>query len=193
VDEHDLDADPLRQIVMWREDAAGAGEPSPEAMCVATVSAEGLPSARMVLLRGLDTGLVFYTDYTSAKGADLATTGSAAALFHWRLPTHRQIRVSGPVERTTADESDRYWATRPPGSRRSAVASHQSSVIASRSELERRVAELGTADPPRPDRWGGVRIIPETVEFWEEGADRLHDRIRFHRHQGEWRTERLSP
>lgn len=193
MDVADVADDPLRQVAAWLEEARRAGEPMPEAICVATASAEGMPSARMVLLRGLDTGLVFYTDYGSAKASDLRDNPRAAALLHWRYPRHRQVRASGPVARTTPEESDRYWATRPEGSRRSAVASHQSAVLASREELERVVAELGDEVPPRPDRWGGYRLTPETVELWEEGPDRLHDRLRYVRDDAGWRVERLAP
>jgi pyridoxamine 5'-phosphate oxidase len=193
MDVADVARDPLRQVAAWLEEARRAGEPMPEAVCVATASAEGMPSARMVLLRGLDTGLVFYTDYGSAKASDLRDNPRAAALLHWLRPRHRQVRASGPVARTTPEESDRYWATRPEGSRRSAVASHQSAVLANRAALERAVAELGDEVPPRPDRWGGYRLTPETVELWEEGRDRLHDRLRYVRDGAGWRVERLAP
>lgn len=166
----------------------------PEAMCVATAGADGQPTARMVLMRGLDDGVVFYTDYGSAKARDLEANPRAAAVFHFLGPVHRQVRVAGAVERTSSQDSDRYWATRPPASRRSALASHQSSVIGGRAELEERVAGLaGTDEPARPERWGGFRIVPDQVEFWEEGQNRLHDRVRFVRDGGTWRTERLSP
>lgn len=190
----DLAGDPLEQIGAWTEEARRAGDTMPEAMCLATASADGAPSARMVLLRGLDHGLVFFTDYGSAKAADLQENPRAAAVLHYFGPAHRQVRASGPVERTSAEESDRYWATRHPQSRRSAVVSHQSSVIDSRDELERAVAALaGDPDPARPDRWGGYRLVPYEVELWEEGVHRLHDRIRFVRAAGGWRTARLSP
>lgn len=193
MDVGDLDDDPLRQLSRWQEAARRSGEPMVEAMCVATASTAAEPSARMVLLRGLDTGLVFFTDYASAKGVDLAANPRAAALFHWYRPIHRQIRVSGPVSRTTAAESDAYWATRPPASRRSAVASHQSAVLSGRAALDETVAALGETEPVRPERWGGYRIVPEVVEFWEERPDRLHDRIRFTREGPSWRVDRLSP
>jgi pyridoxamine 5'-phosphate oxidase len=153
----------------------------------------------MVLLRGLDhRGLAFYTDRESDKGRELRTNPYAAALFHWFTPVHRQIRVSGAVEVVDDSLSDAYWESRPLGSRRSAVASHQSAVIASRAALEERVAELTQAlptvtGPPRPLRWGGYRIRPEVVELWEEGADRLHDRLRYRPEAGGWSIERLSP
>lgn len=193
MDVADVADDPLRQVAAWLEEARRAGEPMPEAICVATASAGAVPSARMVLLRGLDTGLVFYTDYGSAKASDLRDNPRAAALLHWRYPRHRQVRASGPVARTTPEESDRYWATRPEGSRRSAVASHQSAVIADQAALEQAVAGLGDQVPPRPDRWGGYRLTPETVELWEEGPDRLHDRLRYVRDGAGWRVERLAP
>lgn len=190
----DLDTDPLRQLERWMEEARAAGEPMPEAMCVATAGADGQPAARMVLMRGLDTGVVFYTDYGSDKSKDLAVNPRAAALFHYFAPVHRQVRVTGAVERTSAADSDRYWATRPAASRRSALVSHQSSVVESRTVLEDGVAALaGVEEPVRPERWGGFRITPARVEFWEEGPARLHDRIRFVRDGDGWRTERLSP
>lgn len=192
----DLGSDPLYQLGQWVEEARAAGEPMPEAMCLATAGLDGQPAARMVLMRGLDTGVVFYTDYGSDKAKDLTANGRAEAVFHLLRPVHRQVRVAGTVQRTSPEESDRYWATRPPASRRSALVSHQSSVIESRRLLEEGVAMLaGLDEPVRPDRWGGFRITPVRVEFWQEGPNRLHDRIRFARGaDGEgWRTERLSP
>jgi pyridoxamine 5'-phosphate oxidase len=198
VEPFDLDADPLRQLASWLEAARCAGELQPESMALATASRDGKPSVRMVIMRGLDTGLVFFTDGESEKGTDLDANPLATALFHWWLPVHRQVRVTGPVVHTTDGESDRYWATRPAGSRRSAVASHQSRVVPSREFLETAVAEVETRFPDegaiaRPGRWGGFRIKPDAVEFWEEGADRLHDRIRYRRSGDGWPTERLSP
>ena len=171
----------------------------PEAMAVATATTEGRPSSRMVLLRGIDRrGLVFYTDHESGKGQELMANPVAAALFHWFKPVHRQVRVTGAVEVVEASLSDAYWKSRPPGSRRSAVASHQSRVIASRAVLEQEVAKLAEAfpddsGPPRPVRWGGYRIQPDVVELWEEGSDRLHDRLRYSAQSGSWKMERLSP
>jgi pyridoxamine 5'-phosphate oxidase len=193
MDAGDLDRDPLRQLDEWFRAARAAGELMPEAMCLATASRDGRPSARYVLMRGLDDGLVFFTDYGSDKASDLEQNPRAAAVLHWYLPVHRQVRLSGTAARTTAQESDRYWATRPPASRRSAVASHQSSVIAGKQELEDAVAALGDAEPERPDRWGGYRILPAAVEFWEEGQNRLHDRFRYLREADGWRVDRLSP
>jgi pyridoxamine 5'-phosphate oxidase len=171
----------------------------PEAMAVSTTSIAGRPSSRMVLLRGIDDrGLVFYTDRESDKGEALETNPFAAALFHWLLPIHRQVRVEGAVDEVDDEQSDEYWLSRPVGSRISAAVSHQSQVIAGRGVLEQRVAELTEAlpegeGPPRPDRWGGYRIRPEVVEFWEERPNRLHDRIRHQSHSGSWTIQRLSP
>ena len=194
----ELDPDPLRQLHRWLEAARSAGQPLPEAMCVATCSADGVPSARMVLLRGIDSGLVFFTDYGSPKALEIGATGNAAAVLHWMAPVQRQVRVTGAARRVSADESDRYWATRPEGSRRSALASHQSQVVGSRAELQARVDELARLDPgdpalARPERWGGFRIVPQSVELWEEGPFRLHDRIRFRRDGAGWVIERLAP
>jgi pyridoxamine 5'-phosphate oxidase len=199
MDETSVDPEPMTQLSRWFDAARGAGETMPEAMAVATATTDGFPSVRMVLLRGLDQrGLVFYTDRESEKGGELTANPVAAALFHWFLPAHRQVRVSGAVEEVDDVESDAYWQARPLGSRRSAVASHQSQVIESKRELERRVAQLaetypGDAGPPRPPRWGGFRIRPDVVELWEEGADRLHDRLRYRPQSRGWALERLSP
>jgi pyridoxamine 5'-phosphate oxidase len=199
VDETSVDADPLTQVSAWFEAAQAAGETMPEAMAVATATLDGRPSSRLVLMRALDLrGLVFYTDRGSDKGRELAANPYAAALLHWFLPVHRQVRVSGPVEQVDDDQSDAYWESRPVGSRRSAAISQQSRVVASRQELEERLEQLaetlpaGTA-PPRPPQWGGYRILPEVVELWEEGPDRLHDRLRYTRQSGFWQIERLSP
>jgi pyridoxamine 5'-phosphate oxidase len=199
VDEASVDPDAMTQLSRWLETARAAGEPMPEAMAVATATSDGRPSSRMVLLRGIDhEGVVFYTDRESDKGSDLKANPFAAVLFHWLLPVHRQVRLTGAVEEVDDDQSDAYWTSRPPGARRSAVASHQSEVIAGRAVLEQRVAELahafpGEAAPPRPPRWGGYRIRPHVVELWEEGADRLHDRLRYQPRSGGWGIERLSP
>jgi pyridoxamine 5'-phosphate oxidase len=199
MDEASVDPDPMTQLSRWLEDARAAGELMPEAMAVATATADGRPASRMVLLRGIDhRGLIFYTDRESDKGQDLRANPIAAALFHWFLPVHRQVRVTGAVEVVDEDESDAYWRSRPPGARRSAVASHQSEVVVSRAVLEERVAELAKAfpeetGPPRPPRWGGYRIRPEVVELWEEGPYRLHDRLRYQERSGGWGIERLSP
>jgi pyridoxamine 5'-phosphate oxidase len=198
MDEASVDPEPMAQLSRWLDAARGAGETMPEAMAVSTATPDGFPSSRMVLLRGLDhRGLVFYTDRESEKGRELAANPVAAALFHWFLPAHRQVRVSGAVGEVDDAESDAYWESRPLGSRLSAVVSHQSAVIGNKAELEQRVAQLAEtsrdAGLPRPPRWGGFRIRPDVVELWEEGADRLHDRLRYRPHAGGWRLERLSP
>jgi pyridoxamine 5'-phosphate oxidase len=199
VDEASVDPDPMVQLSRWLDAARDAGETMPEAMAVATATMDGRPSSRMVLLRGIDErGLVFYTDRESAKGRELTDNPFAAALFHWFLPMHRQVRVTGAVEEVDGKQSDAYWRSRALGARRSAVASHQSEVIVNREVLEQRVADLADVfpdepGPPRPPRWGGYLIRPDVVELWEEGADRLHDRLRYKAHSGTWRIERLSP
>src|SRR5438552_3873126 len=143
----DVDTDPLRQISRWLDEARTSGQELPEAMALATATGDGVPSNRYVLLRGLDHGLVFFTDYESDKAADLEVNPRAAAVLNWLVPAHRQVRASGHVERVSDQESDRYWLTRPPGSRRSAAASHQSRVIESRAWLEDRVAEIARRYP----------------------------------------------
>ena len=198
VDVTDLDADPLRQLSQWLEAARAAGQPMPEAMTVATATSDGVPSARLVVLRGLRGGLVFFTDSDSDKGADLATNPRAAAVLHWLVPVHRQVRVTGPAEQVSLDEADEYWSARAPAARLSATASRQSRVVASRAVLEAQTRDIARGHPggaglPRPPRWGGFRILPSRVEFWQESPDGLHDRIRYRQHGSGWLTERLSP
>jgi pyridoxamine 5'-phosphate oxidase len=198
VDVTDLDADPLRQLSGWLDAARAAGQPMPEAMTIATASSDAVPSARMVVLRGLRRGLVFFTDCESDKGAELAANPRAAAVLHWLVPAHRQVRVAGPVEPVGADEADQYWSTRAPAARLTAAASHQSRVVASRAVLETQAQDglrrhPGGAGVPRPRRWGGFRVLPSRVEFWQESPDGLHDRIRYRREGGGWTIERLSP
>ena len=158
----------------------------------------GVPSARLVVLRGLRRGLVFFTDCESEKGADLAANPRAAAVLHWLVPVHRQVRVAGPAERVGEDEADEYWSSRPPAVRLSAAASRQSRVVASRTILETQARDIlrghpGGAGVPRPLRWGGFRVLPSRVEFWQESPDGLHDRIRYRTAGSGWITERLSP
>jgi pyridoxamine 5'-phosphate oxidase len=185
----DLDPDPVRQFAAWF-DAADVSVR--EAMALATATRDGAPSVRMVLLKGYDQrGFVFYSGYESRKGHELAENPRAALLFHW---PGRQVRIEGGVERVSPAESDAYWASRPLGARLSAAASEQSAAIASRDELERRVAQLGGEPAPaRPARWGGYRLAPEAFEFWEHRDDRLHDRFRYERSAAGWSVERLQP
>ena len=198
MDVTDLDADPLRQLATWLNAARAAGQPMPEAMTIASATSDAVPSARIVVLRGLRRGLVFFTDCESDKGAELAANPRAAAVLHWLVPAHRQVRAAGPVERVSEDEADEYWSTRASSIRLSAAASHQSRVVASRTVLEMQVQEMqwrhpGGDDVPRPRRWGGFRVLPSRIEFWQESSDSLHDRIRYRRGSGGWIIERLSP
>jgi pyridoxamine 5'-phosphate oxidase len=194
VDITDLDADPLRQLAAWLAAAREAGEPMPEAMTLATATADGIPAARIVILRGFQQGLAFFTDLTSDKGAELAANPQAAAVLHWLRPVHRQVRAAGPVEPVSAEEADEYWRTRPAATRRNAAALYQSSVIAGQAALQARVKDLQLHTYlSRPERWGGFRVLPDRVEFWQESPDGLHDRIRYRRAGDNWITERLSP
>lgn len=189
-------ANPLEQLRRWYAEAEAAGEPRPDGMVLATVSAEGRPSARVVLYKGIARGgLTFFTNYESLKGADLAARPVAAAVFHWPS-LHRQVRVEGSVDRLTAAESDAYFESRPRGSRLAAAASPQSRVIGSREQLMRAVEQIAAEHPdavPRPDHWGGYRLLPESVEFWQGREHRLHDRLRYRREEERWRVERLAP
>lgn len=190
------DPEPTVLLQQWLSEARAAGEPLPEAMALATTRPDGSPAVRMVLMRGEASNLVFFTDRESQKGQDLRHEPRAALLFHWHRPFHRQVRVSGGTSRVSDVESDRYWRTRAPAARRTAVASHQSRVIVGREMIEQQVAELERLygdDPQRPERWGGYRLDPEIVEFWQEGAGRLHDRIRYRLGGTGWDRERLSP
>ncbi len=196
--ESDLLQDPFRQFERWFADAVAANIAAPEAMTLATASPEGVPSARMVLLKGVDDGgFTFFTNYESQKGQELATNRHAALVFYWP-ELHRQVRIVGTVATTTREESERYFASRPPGSQIAAWASHQSQVLSSRAELDRRVADLEaayTGKPiPTPPYWGGFRVTPETIEFWQGRPSRLHDRFRYSRlPDGTWKIDRLSP
>ena len=198
LDESDVDADPFRQFAAWFDEARAASPVEPNAMALATVGADGRPSLRMVLLKGADErGFVFYTNYQSRKGRELADTPWAALTFFWP-EMERQIRIEGRVEPVSAEESDTYFHSRPVGSQLSASASHQSEVIAGREELEQRVAALSAQyhdqEIPRPENWGGFRVIPDAIEFWQGRASRLHDRLRYRLlASGGWQIERLSP
>jgi pyridoxamine 5'-phosphate oxidase len=181
---------------VWLDEARAAGQPLPEAMTIATATSDGAPSARLVMLRGLQGGLVFFTDCDSGKGAELAANPRAAAVLHWLAPVHRQVRVTGPAERVSEDEADDYWSARAPAVRLSAAASRQSRVLVSRAALETRVQGIARRHPggvPRPARWGGFRLLSSRVEFWQESPDGLHDRIRYRQQGTGWITERLSP
>lgn len=192
----DLDPDPLVEIRRWVELAAASDEPQPDAMTLATVGADGRPSARSVLLKRVDHGLVFYTNYGSRKGRDLGATRVAAIGLTW-VVVHRQIRAEGRVERTSAAESDAYWNTRPRGAKLAAMASAQSTPISGRDELERAVSaledEYADRDLPRPEHWGGFRLLPDVVELWQGRRNRMHDRALYTRSDDGWTRQRLSP
>jgi len=197
--EKDADPDPIRQFERWLEQAVTAGLPEPTAMTLATVGADGRPAARIVLLKHVDSrGLVFYTNYDSRKGTELSGHPVAALLFHW-VELERQVRFEGRVARVTGAESDAYFATRPRGARLGAWASPQSRVIPDRGWLEGEFAAAGerfaaaAENVPRPPHWGGFRVTPEAVEFWQGRESRLHDRLRYRREAGRWRIERLAP
>jgi pyridoxamine 5'-phosphate oxidase len=200
--EGEVDPDPVRQFRQWYTEADAANLAiEPNAMTLATATADGTPSARMVLLRGFDEhGFVFFTDYRSRKGEELAANARAALVFYW-AELERQVRITGAVVQVTAEESDAYFRTRPALSQLSALASHQSQAIANREVLERRVEELrhqhsGSAVVPRPAYWGGFRVRPLEIEFWQGRPNRLHDRVRYRRDAVDtspWRIDRLSP
>jgi len=190
----------VEQFDRWFADAVAAELPEPNAMVVATADADGVPDARLVLMKGYDAaGVVFVTSYASAKGAQLAVNPRAALVFPWHA-LQRQVRVRGSVERVGETASDGLWDPRPRGAQLAAVASVQSTVVDSRSELAERVRlldeETGPGPVPRPPIWGGYRVVPERVEFWQGGADRLHDRLVFVRDDDEgggWIVQRLAP
>jgi pyridoxamine 5'-phosphate oxidase len=189
--------DPLKRFQEWFREAGQAGVEVPEAMTLATAAADGAPSARMVLLKGADDdGFLFYSGYVSRKAGELEENPRAALVFYWR-PLGKQIRVEGRVERVPDVESDEYFATRPRGSQLAAWASQQSHQMAGREELDRRYAELEREHEgravPRPPHWGGYRLRPDAIEFWEHRENRLHDRTRYTRAREGWRAERLAP
>ena len=188
--------DPLQQFERWFDDALRARLPLPNAMTLATVGADGAPSARVVLLKGIEGGgFVFYTNYRSRKARELEARGAACLVFMWS-DLERQVRIDGTVARVDARDSDAYYVTRPLGARHSAWASPQSERVPDRGTLERAMEETrkryGDA-PPRPPHWGGYRILPREIEFWQGRADRLHDRLVYTRRGGEWKIERLAP
>jgi pyridoxamine 5'-phosphate oxidase len=192
-----LDPDPIGQFQTWFDQAVAAQVPEPNAMILATATPEGLPSARVVLLKGLDArGFVFYTNYQSHKGQELAANPQAALCFLWH-ELERQVRIQGTVVQIAAAESDAYFYSRPIGSQLGAWASDQSTVIADRAVLEQREAELkrdyANRPIPRPPHWGGYRLQPRVIEFWQGRSSRLHDRLRY-QHDGQgWQIDRLSP
>ncbi|HEY6069243.1 MAG TPA: pyridoxamine 5'-phosphate oxidase [Gaiellaceae bacterium] len=190
-------SDPLEQFRRWYADAGSAGIRAPHAMALATASADGAPSVRMVLLKSFDgDGFVFFTGYASRKAGELEENRRAALLFHWD-PLGRQVRVEGSVARVPTEESDDYFATRPRGAQLAASASVQSSVLAGRAQLDDRIEEIRAAheghDIPRPEHWGGYRLTPTSYEFWQHRDDRAHDRLRYRRDRGRWLVERLAP
>lgn len=198
LDAADVDPDPVRQFQTWFAQALDAKLPEPNAMTLATVDAQGRPSVRIVLIKGVDErGFVFFTNYESRKGRELAANPAASLLFHW-IELERQVRIEGRVEKTSDEESDAYYASRPLGSRIGTWASDQSQPLESREALEAReremVAKYGDA-PPRPPHWGGYRVVPDTIEFWQGRLSRLHDRIVYTRGGAgdPWRITRLAP
>ncbi len=194
----DLAAEPMEQFARWFEEARASGQPEPEAMAMATATADSRPSVRFVLLRGFDErGFVFYTNRSSRKGAEIGANPWAAAAFRWQV-VDRQVRVNGPIAAVSDAESDAYFASRPRGSQIGAWASEQSRVADGREVIDGRLAEFAArfegAPVPRPPWWGGYRLAPREVEFWQQGTFRLHDRFRYRKEAvGPWQIERLFP
>jgi len=196
LEEKDVDREPMKQFSVWMVEAIHAQVPEPTAMNLATVDERHRPSNRVCLLKGVDArGFVFYTNYESRKGRQLAANPTAAITFLWK-ELERQVRIEGAVEKVTEEESSAYFATRPLGSRIGAWASPQSEPIANRGWLEARWAELTKQygeHPPRPPHWGGYRVLPDYIEFWQGRLSRLHDRIAYAREAGAWKIARLAP
>ncbi len=197
MDAADLHPDPLVEVQRWYEQAKAEGIELPEALTLATADADGRPSARTVLLKGVDArGFLFFTNYESRKGRELAQNPHAALVLHWAQDPRRQITAVGTVERVPPEESEAYFRTRPLGSRLGAWASRQSEVVAGREALDAAFAEAEARygeDPPRPPWWGGYVLTPERVELWQNRPNRLHDRFRYTRHEDGWSLERLAP
>lgn len=196
LDEADVNPNPFVQFDAWFKEALSAQLPEPNTMTLATADAEGRPSARIVLIKAVDErGFVFFTNYDSRKGRDLDANPHAALLFYW-IELERQVRIEGRIEKTSAEESDRYFASRPLGSRIGAWASEQSAVIESRAVLEARERDVSARygeQPPRPPHWGGYRVVPDRIEFWQGRPSRLHDRLLYTRAAQAWSVSRLSP
>ena len=194
--EADALADPFAQFERWFAEALAAELPLANAMTLATTTPEGAPDARVVLLKGVEGGgFVFYTNYDSRKGRQLAARAQACLVFFW-APLERQVRVEGRVEKVSAAESDAYFASRPAGARLSAHASAQSEVVSGRDVLEARLAKMQQQHgehPPRPAHWGGYRVLPARIEFWQGRENRLHDRLLYAQSKGSWKIERLAP
>jgi len=196
LEEKDVDRDPLKQFGVWMVEAIHARVPEPTAMNLATVGGDGRPSARVMLLKGLEPGgFVFFTNYQSRKGRDLTAHPFAALTFLWK-ELERQVRIEGRVEKVSEADSDAYYLTRPLGSRIGAWASPQSATIEDRAWLERRWAELTQhhgEEPPRPPHWGGYRVVPDYLEFWQGRMSRLHDRVAYVKEAASWKIVRLAP
>jgi pyridoxamine 5'-phosphate oxidase len=196
LDEAASRSDPLEQFGLWLQQALDAQVPEPNAMTLATVAANGRPSTRIVLIKGFDArGITWYTNYDSRKGQELAAHPQAALQFHW-VELERVVRIEGRVEKTSAEESDAYFNSRPLDNRLGAWASPQSHVISSRAVLVANAAKAAARyalSPPRPPHWGGYRLVPDTWEFWQGRKSRLHDRLRYRLEQGAWLRERLAP